>query len=382
MHSSLAVSLRRWTFPAVFLAVALPQLLTAAETDLLPAFGPEGHDFTTKAQSNHVVHGWLPTAWDDNTEWAPITATYSKLDDSPDPAATAVRINLEKMDDGQLQLTSYSGERTYEHGKSYRVSGWVRSVNQTAITIGARQGGDPYEMYFEQDFPTEGTWKPFAFDFAPTKDIKAIIMFEVKNVGVVDLAGVTVTDQGPASNPPTPPAPLPTTVAGKNLLPPIGADGDPFTTKAKNDHVVQGWLPKDWNDNTEWASVTATYSKLDENPSQTGVALRMKVEKLDDGQLQLTSYAGERIYDHGRIYRVSGWVRSPDELVLSVGARQSEDPYEMFYAKDIPTQPAWKQFEFEFAPKKDIKAIIMFAVQKVGTVDLANVTMTDEGPAE
>jgi len=382
MHSSPAASLRRWTFPVILLASSLPQFLAAAENSLLPAFGPDGNEFTTKAQSNHVVHGWLPKDWEDNTEWAPISATYSKLDDGPEQSVPAIRVNLEKMDDGQLQFTSYEGERTYEHGKSYRVSGWVRSPNQTAFSVGARQSADPYEMYYEQEFPTEGTWKPFSFDFAPAKDIKALIMFVVKTVGVVDLAGVAVNDRGPTENLPVPPTAPATTTPGKSLLPPIGAEGDPFTTKAKNDHVVQGWLPTGWNDNTEWASVTATYSKLDENPSKEGVALRMKVEKMDDGQMQLTSYAGERIYDHGRIYRVSGWVRSPDQLVLSVGARQSEEPYELYHEKEIPTEQVWKQFEFEFAPKKDIKALIMFAVRNVGTVDLANVTMTDEGPAE
>ena len=381
MQSTLAASLRRWTFLVLFFSTALPAVMAAPEPSLLPPFGAEGKEFTSKAQNNHVVQGWLPKDWDDNTEWAPITATYSKLDDSPDPGSTALRIDLEKMDDGQLQLTSYAGERLYEHGKTYRIMGWLRSSNQVAVAVAVRQSADPYERYYEQELMADGTWKQFNFDFTPQKDIKAIIMFMVKNVGTLDLAGVIVTDKITAISPPAA-QPVPTAAAAKSLLPALGPDGENVTVKAKGDHIVQGWLPTGWNDNTEWAAINATYSKLNESPVKEAPALRITVEKMDDGQLQLTSYTAERIYDHGRIYRVTGWLRSPESDAVSVGARQSEDPYEMYFEKELPTGKEWKQFEFEFAPKMDIKALIMFCVKNAGTVDLAGVTMTDEGSAE
>ena len=168
----------------------------------------------------------------------------------------------------------------------------------------------------------------------------------------------------------------------KSLLPAFGPEGTEVTVKAKGGHVVHGWLPKDWDDNTEWAPVTATYSKLDESPGKTGVALRIKLEKMDDGVLQLTSYAGTQTYQPGRIYRISGWVRSADHAEISVGARQIEDPYEMYHQQDLAADSTWKQFEFEFTPKKSVKAIIMFTLKNVSTVDLAGIVLTDEGSAK
>ena len=198
MQSSPFTVLARSTLIAVLFAASLPPVDAAPEKSLLPVFGAEGNEFTTKAQKNHFIHGWLPKDWDDNTEWAPITATYSKLDEAPDKTGVALRIKLEKMDDGQLQLTSYAGERIYEKGRIYRVSGWVRSPDRITISVGARQSEDPYEMYHHQDLVTEAAWKQFEFEFTPTKDIKALIMFSVQNVATVDLAGVTVTDEGSA----------------------------------------------------------------------------------------------------------------------------------------------------------------------------------------
>ena len=102
----------------------------------------------------------------------------------------------------------------------------------------------------------------------------------------------------------------------------------------------------------------------------------------EGGVLQLTSYAGLRVYEVGKIYRVSGWVRSANGAEISVGARQLEDPYEMYHEKELALEATWKQFEFEFSPKKEFKAIIMFTVKNVATVDLAGVVVTDEGSAK
>jgi hypothetical protein len=62
----------------------------APKKSLLPAFGNEGAEFTIKGQSGHETKGWLPTDWKDNSEWAAVDATYTKLTDSPDKDAGAV----------------------------------------------------------------------------------------------------------------------------------------------------------------------------------------------------------------------------------------------------------------------------------------------------
>jgi hypothetical protein len=93
---------------AMFLGMQTLPVRADVPKSLLPAFGEEGKEFSTKAKDGNVVHGWLPTDWTDNSEWAPVSATYTKLTDSPDKAAGAVRIKVEKVEEGgQLQLTTY-----------------------------------------------------------------------------------------------------------------------------------------------------------------------------------------------------------------------------------------------------------------------------------
>lgn len=345
-------------------AVSLAALLftTPLRADLppsmLPAFGSEGAEFTTKSKDGNVIHGWLPNGWVDNSEWAPVTATYSQLEDRPDEALGAVRIKLEKLDDGLLQITSYH-ELTFQKGKPYRVFGWLRSAQKLPVTVSIRQANDPYESYFQGEVGSDATWKPFEFSFTPEKDTKALVMLSLEHVGTLDVAGITVAAGGPPAS----------------FLPVLGTEGMPFTTAAKDKHVIKGWLPTDWVDNSDWAAVDATYSRLDEVPEGMLAGLRIKVENVVDGQLQLTSYAGERDYAKGQHYQISGWIRSPERQPLSLGARMSEEPYTSFNEGEIATTPEWKQFTWDFQPAKDYKALIMLVVKQPGTVDLAGLSV-------
>jgi Carbohydrate binding domain len=170
-------------------------VIAAPPKSLLPVFGNEGAEFTVKAQNSHATKGWLPAEWNDNTEWAAVSATYTKLTDSPDKDAGAVRIKVEKVDEGQLQLTTYGGNQKYKKGTRYLVTGWVRSPERTSANVGVRQMNEPYEFYHEQELTTGAEWKRFEFAFTPAMEFTALLMFVVRDVGTVDLAGVAVEEK-------------------------------------------------------------------------------------------------------------------------------------------------------------------------------------------
>jgi hypothetical protein len=350
----------------LWLAVLSSTFAGAADLppSLIPPLGTEGADFSVKAQNGHTIRGWLPTGWVDNSEWAPITATYEAISDRPDDALGAVRIKLEKMEDGQLQLTSYDGERVYEAGKTYRIFGWARSPESRNLSVYVRQSAEPYEAYHEAEVACAKTWKPFEFTFRPAASIKALVMFAVRETGTVDLAGLTVAEGGVAPG----------------LLAPFGTEGAEFSHPAAQGHVIQGWLPTDWVDNSEWGPVTATYSRIEDAPAGTLAATRIAVEKLQEGQglLQLTTYSGPESYHPGHSYQVTGWIRSAAKVPVTLGARQTEEPYAFYHETELETGAEWKPFTFTFQPAKEIKAMIMFVIKQTGAVDLAGVSLTEQ----
>lgn len=186
----------RGLLSATLFCVLCVSAVAQAPKSLVPAFGNEGAEFTTKAKDGNTVKGWLPKEWQDNTEWAPVTATYTKLTDSPDKNVAAVRIKTEKVEEGgQLQLTTYAGIQKFKKGTKYIVTGWVRSSSSTSANVGVRQMSDPYEFYHEQELPAGREWKKFEFSFTPSMDLQAFLMFIVRDVGTVDLAGLAVEEK-------------------------------------------------------------------------------------------------------------------------------------------------------------------------------------------
>jgi hypothetical protein len=71
----------------------------------------------------------------------------------------------------------------------------VRSPDRLSVNLGARQMAEPYEFYHEQELATGPEWKHFEFVFTPEKDFEALIMFVVREVGTVDLAGVVLEEK-------------------------------------------------------------------------------------------------------------------------------------------------------------------------------------------
>jgi len=192
----LVSSCRNFIAAALLLGALTITASADAPKSLAPAFGTDGAEFSIKSRDGNTVRGWLPKDWNDNTEWAPVTATYTKLTDSPDKDAGAVRIKTEKVEEGgQLQLTTYQGIQKYKKGTSYVVTGWVRSADRTGITVGIRANKEPYDFFHQMDLPTDGDWKKFEFAFTPSSEIEGLLMFVVRDVGSVDLAGVALVQK-------------------------------------------------------------------------------------------------------------------------------------------------------------------------------------------
>ncbi len=141
------------------------------------------------------MKGWLPKDWIDNSKWAAVNATYTKLEDAPEKGVGAVRIEAKNIDSGQLQLTTFEGNQQYFKGSKYSVTGWVRSSTDSHIKVGARENEEPRNFYDQMDVAGSAEWRRFEFIFIPEKDCDAVIMLVMKEPGTIDVAGLAVAEK-------------------------------------------------------------------------------------------------------------------------------------------------------------------------------------------
>jgi hypothetical protein len=161
----------------------------------LPVFGTAGYQFNRASKDDHIVKGWLPKSWVDNSKWAAVNATYTKLEDPPEKGLGAVRIEAKNIDSGQLQLTSFEGENKYFKGTKYVVTGWIRGTTNTTIKVGFRDEAEPKGFFEEIHLTGAAAWRPFELLFTPDKDCDALLMIVMREPGSVDVAGVTVSEK-------------------------------------------------------------------------------------------------------------------------------------------------------------------------------------------
>lgn len=162
-----------------------------------------------------------------------------------------------------------------------------------------------------------------------------------------------------------------------SLLPAFGAEGRDFTAKAQGGKAIKGWLPTGWDDNSGWATLAATYTQLKDGPKEGVTAVRIEVKDLGEGQLQLTSFSGKRVFKQGVKHVIEGWLRSAGQPEFKVGVRQPGDPYEFYVEHELSGGKEWKAFKAEFALEADKEAFIMFVMPGNGTVDLAGVVVRE-----
>jgi len=187
--------IKRMLAVGILLAGLASSVMAEPRESLLPVFGNDGKEFKSNAKPGHDIHGWLPKNWVDNSSWAPVSATYTKLTDSPDKSVGAVRIEIVKVDGWQQQLTTFEGNHDYKAGTKYLVTGWVRSPLNSTITVGFREDDAPRAFFDQKDLVTGGEWKRFEYAWTPEKDCIAWLFFFAKAPGMVDLAGIAVEEK-------------------------------------------------------------------------------------------------------------------------------------------------------------------------------------------
>lgn len=164
----------------------------------------------------------------------------------------------------------------------------------------------------------------------------------------------------------------------KSLLPIFGTKGWTLQGKGMQGYDIRGWLPIDWIDNSSWAPVSAVYTQLDDAPSPGMGAVRVEVTKRHSHHLQMTTKDSARPYKKDTTYVLSGWIRGPVDADVYAGFRESNEPRKYYAGQNLSATEEWKRFTVEWTPEADVTAWVIFSFHKVGSVDLAGITLEEK----
>jgi hypothetical protein len=157
-------------------AAAAPR--TLIDTD----FGIAGSPIPAAASSGRVS-GSLPAGWRENSEWAKAYVTYG-VGKEQDRAFT--RVSLTRIDDGWAQMAFDLPD--IKAPCLMRLSLTMRSPSASAVQIGVRLRGAPYDFLWQQTLLPTPQWNPYSFEF-PLEQAKQPVAFFVvfPHVGTVDI---------------------------------------------------------------------------------------------------------------------------------------------------------------------------------------------------
>jgi hypothetical protein len=164
----------------------------------------------------------------------------------------------------------------------------------------------------------------------------------------------------------------------KSLLPIFGTKGREMLGRGQPGHDIRGWLPDNWIDNSSWAPVSAVYAQLNDAPAENMGAVRVEVTKRHSHHLQMTTYPMVRPYKQGTTYVLSGWIRGPQDADVFAGFREDDEPRGYYAGQNLFPTDEWKTFSVEWTPEMDVKACVMISFLKVGSVDLAGITLAEK----
>jgi hypothetical protein len=141
--------------------------------------------------------GSLPAGWVEDSHWADVAVTYGPLREAPFAGAQSLRVAVERVERGRVQVVIPDVVVVPSHFMRLRFA--VRSPTSGSVEVSLRQRGEPYRTYWTTTFHGRPEWAVVeALASVDSVDREAVLMFAFESPGVVeidDLVAVYLTPE-------------------------------------------------------------------------------------------------------------------------------------------------------------------------------------------
>ena len=168
--------MRKFALPAFVLPLILAFAASARAQEIPlqnPGFEAEFLAHQASPTATGQIDGEVATGWQDNSDWAPVSATYARDTGNPHGGAASQRITATRVEGGAVQFVQGVKLRK---GRVYEASVWLRGRPGTNAFVIVRQSGAPYKEYFSGRVSLAAEWQEIRVFGEVTDDTECFLM--------------------------------------------------------------------------------------------------------------------------------------------------------------------------------------------------------------
>ncbi|CAN5761433.1 hypothetical protein BH09VER1_BH09VER1_13260 [soil metagenome] len=296
------------------------------------------------------ITGELADGWQDNSDWADLTAEYSVDAVNPHSGENSQKVTLSRLGSGAVQLKQ---DVRFQPGHQYTFSIWLRGKPGTHVSLQLRRSSEPYTTYATVPVTLAEEWTKFSITGVTTDDVPGNVMLlagepttfwmddaEFKDItqanGAVEVTLKNSSLEGPYLN-----------------LPPPGA--------GKKSQIT-GSIANGWGDNSGWADVEIAYAPDTERTHSGKMAQRISVGRVAGGAVQ---FVQDVEFKKG-IYAYSVWLRGMPGTTVNLVLRRM-DPATQYASTTATLSDGWQQFTVAGVVPEDAHGLLMLITKSPAT---------------
>ena len=163
-----------------FASLVFPLLLALAPPIRAQEIPLQNADFEGETVARQVspnaqgqIEGEVAQGWQDNSDWAPVSARYARDTANAHGGAASQRITATRVEGGAVQFVQSVKLRK---GHIYEAALWLRGRPGQGATLAVRQSGAPYKEYFSGRVNLAAEWQEARVFGEVTDDADCFIM--------------------------------------------------------------------------------------------------------------------------------------------------------------------------------------------------------------
>jgi len=145
--------------------------------------------YTSPAGAESSISGSLPSAWREDSSWAPVTGVYGKAGNGAFAGTGALSMDIRQVTKGRAQLKLPHVHVSNKYFMFVRMA--IRSGSNSSFEVSLRKSGPPYTSYWQSTFSARPEWTVVEALIPPAREDEpdGTFMLMMSKPGILELDG-------------------------------------------------------------------------------------------------------------------------------------------------------------------------------------------------